>query len=75
MLNGNSSLVYGQIYSIPSRRGVLELDTTNQSIDLGRVLQYIANGDADGFVRDAIHRARQMNVICCQYMTLLPSSA
>ena len=37
---------------------VLELDTTNQSIDLERVLQFLANGDGDGFVRDAIHRAQ-----------------
>ena len=37
---------------------VLELDTTNQSIDLERVLQFLANGDGDGLVRDAIHRAQ-----------------
>ena len=37
---------------------VLELDTTNQSIDLERVLQFLANGDGDGQVQDAIHRAQ-----------------
>jgi len=37
---------------------VLELDTTNQSIDLERVLQFLANGDGDGPVRDAIHHAQ-----------------
>ena len=37
---------------------VLELDTTNQSIDLERVLQFLANGDGDGQVQDMIHRAQ-----------------
>jgi adenylate kinase len=38
--------------------GVLEIDTTNQSIDVERVLRFLANGDGDGSVQDAIHRAQ-----------------
>lgn len=37
---------------------VLELDTTNQSIDLERVLQFLENGDGDGQVQDVIHLAQ-----------------
>ena len=50
--------IWSDLLNLHPDASVLELDTTNQSIDLERVLQYIANGDADGFVRDAIHRAQ-----------------
>lgn len=50
--------IWSDLINLHPDASVLELDTTNQSIDLERVLQYIANGDADGFVRDAIHRAQ-----------------
>ena len=66
--------IWSDLLNLHPDASVLELDTTNQSIDLERVLQYIANGDADGFVRDAIHRARLDEcLICCRkHMTLLP---
>ena len=35
-----------------------EVSTTWTSDSIESALQYIANGDADGFVRDAIHRAQ-----------------
>ena len=50
--------IWSDLINLHPDTSVLELDTTSQSIDLERVLQYIANGDGDGFVRDAIHRAQ-----------------
>lgn len=50
--------IWSDLINLHPDTRVLELDTTSQSIDLERVLQYIANGDEDGFVRDAIHRAQ-----------------
>jgi len=50
--------IWSDLINLYPYTSVLELDTTNQSIDLECVLQFITNGDGDGFVRDAIHYAQ-----------------